>query len=208
MSRARIAVSTDARTILSDAAILQQVFSFLPGDWLYLGGVCHAWMQSYKHMPDSSCALLIINNAMSTCDMASSIKTVTCDSCTTLIRAAFQSCSRLKMAAACGLQLRRLSDDVHYYYKLQYIAGLVAGQATLTVAEELGVKPGCHTVLGAADAGHDSILNSLVQVRECTLPLHVGDHAASTGNIDMLKCLKHNGCTFTRALCSKAAHAG
>jgi hypothetical protein len=49
MGKARVHVA-DTSTILSEAGILERVLSFLPGHWLYLGGVCRAWMQSYKRM--------------------------------------------------------------------------------------------------------------------------------------------------------------
>eukprot|EP00953_Heterococcus_sp_UTEX-ZZ885_P022089 12264-Heterococcus_DN1.PRE.2 len=32
---------------LKDAGILQQVFTFLPGCWLFLGAVCSEWRQCY-----------------------------------------------------------------------------------------------------------------------------------------------------------------
>eukprot|EP00953_Heterococcus_sp_UTEX-ZZ885_P022229 12320-Heterococcus_DN1.PRE.4 len=43
MFKAR-AHTVDSSSVLSDAGVLQRVFSFLPGNWLYLGAVCRDWV--------------------------------------------------------------------------------------------------------------------------------------------------------------------
>jgi hypothetical protein len=36
---------------LRDAGILQHIFEFLPGCWLFLGAVCREWEAVYASMP-------------------------------------------------------------------------------------------------------------------------------------------------------------
>eukprot|EP00953_Heterococcus_sp_UTEX-ZZ885_P003743 2536-Heterococcus_DN1.PRE.4 len=201
MSRARV-YTVDASTILSDAAILQRVFSFLPGHWLYLGGVCHEWMHCYKQMPVCE---------VSTVDCFHGNKSVACTWRTTLASAVFQSPSRVRLAVASGLQW----EDAHQRGlhgessdKQRYIAGLHADVPSLLVAEELGLTVGAKTVIGAADSGHECVVNYLIQEQNCAIPHDAVDYAAQNGNVNMLKCLRQNGCVFTRATCTLAASAG
>jgi hypothetical protein len=90
MSNAR-ALAVDISTILCDASILERVFSFLPGHWLYLGAICRAWMQSYKDLP---------SREIVTVDCCEDVKRAACDWSTTLMESAFQSPSRLRLAVA------------------------------------------------------------------------------------------------------------
>jgi hypothetical protein len=193
MSRARVH-TVDASTILSDAAILQRVFSFLPGNWLYLGGVCRDWMLCYKHLPDSDIFFK---------DAFQRTKKADCGWRTTLMRAVVQSPSRLRLAVHCGLQL-----GAHDKGRLPYIAGRYADQATLLLAQELGMSLSANVVRGAASSGRVSVFNYLVQDRYCAVPYGVDFHAAQCGDVDMLKCLKENGCQFTDDTCRAAATAG
>jgi hypothetical protein len=153
MSNARV-FSVDISTILSDASILERVFSFLPGHWLYLGAVCRAWMQSYKDLP------------------LREIVTVDCceDWSTTLMESAFQSPSRLRLAVACDLQLSGPDEDDTWLPPsavLQYIAGLHADEAVLSLAKELGMPLSGKTVKGAAASGRVSVLEYLIQQQRC-----------------------------------------
>jgi hypothetical protein len=203
-SKARVQAA-DVSAVLSDASILERVFSFLPGNWLFLGGVCRAWMQSYKHQP--TCEI-------STKGCYENAKRVACDWSTTLMQAVFQSPSRLRLAAACGLQLDLQDkdddeeDDIgpSAADELQFIAGLHAHQATLSVAEELGMPLSVHVVRGAAASGRVRVLACLIEERQCEVPDGVETSAARSGSIDMLKYVEKHGCVFTRyALCSAAS---
>jgi hypothetical protein len=123
----------------------------------------------------------------------------------------FQSPSRLRLALASGLQWddgRQRVIDGDRSVTLQYIAGRHADVPTLSLAEQLGMTVDDDTVCGAADSGHESIVNHLIQERHCAIPCDAGDCAAETGNVDMLRCLRQNGYTFTRDTCSLAAAAG
>jgi hypothetical protein len=111
MSRARLD-TLEASTILSDTAILEHVFSFVPGNWLYLGGVCRAWMRSYERI--GVCEICSIGRHGPCVDS-------TFDWRTTLMGAVFQSPARLTWAADCGVQLT--GDDQDH---IQRIAGLHA----------------------------------------------------------------------------------
>jgi hypothetical protein len=54
---------------LRDAGILEQVFTFLPGHWLFLGAVGRAWEAVYTGMEDQQvCSVsLYDNNKLVTC---------------------------------------------------------------------------------------------------------------------------------------------
>jgi G3E family GTPase len=67
---------------LRDACILKQVFTFLPGHYLFLGAVCREWEIVYASMAEQqlrSCDLVYIN------------KIVTCETKETLFSAAVAS---------------------------------------------------------------------------------------------------------------------
>jgi hypothetical protein len=51
-----------ASTVLSSAGILHQVFSFLPGCWLYIGPVCRDWSALYADMKDHQIRSLECND--------------------------------------------------------------------------------------------------------------------------------------------------
>jgi hypothetical protein len=197
ISKARVHV-VDTSTILSEAGILERVLSFLPGHWLYLGGVCRAWMQSYKRM--KSCDIHGISAYMRD-------RAIACDWSTTLMEAVFQSPSRVKLAVASDLKWYR-DGKSSFEIKLQYHAGLYADVPTLSMAEELGLALSGATVSGAAKSGRVSTVNYLIQERDCELPLDAETVAAKNGDIDMLECLKQNGLVFTGDTCSSAAAAG
>jgi hypothetical protein len=204
MSKARVH-AVDVSTILSDASILERVFSFLPGHWLYLGGICRAWMQNYKLL--LACKILTVG-----CDKP--FKRVACVWHTTFMNAAFQSPSRLRLAVARGLLLNPPDDGFGDCWepsplsKLQYSAGLHADKAVLSLAEELGMPLGPEVVNGAAASGRVSMLRHLARERHCALPRNIGYSAAHSGNIDMLKYVVKHRRKFTPYACSNAARVG
>jgi hypothetical protein len=184
--------AVDINAMLGDT-MLEQVFNLLPGSWLYIGGVCRAWMLVCKQMP--------------TCEVEFSDSVLhalsgTCDWRSTLMSTVFESPSRFRLAAECGL-----ASAVHKPL-LQYLSGLYADVATLSSAEELGLTLGDETVRGAADAGRVTIFNYLVQERQCTVPDDAGGYTAQRGNMRMLQCLQSNEYEFTRSMCKRAAVAG
>jgi hypothetical protein len=89
MSKAK-ANAVDKSSILSDATFLQQIFSFLPGNWLFLGVVCRAWMLSYKQMPASRCKTLTSKL------YGISVRELTLSWSSTLMTAVFESPARLR----------------------------------------------------------------------------------------------------------------
>jgi hypothetical protein len=81
---------------LSDAVILKQVFSFVPGHWLFLGAVCREWQALYAGMEDQQvCSLEEGNN-----------KFVTCGPKTTLCSAAVASPETARLAIMSGMRMR------------------------------------------------------------------------------------------------------
>jgi hypothetical protein len=47
---------------LKDAGILRHVFSFLPGNYLFLGGVCPDWRTAYAGIEDHRLRRAILDN--------------------------------------------------------------------------------------------------------------------------------------------------
>jgi hypothetical protein len=194
MSKARVhAADASASAILSDAAILERVFSFLPGNWLYLGRVCCAWMRTCKRMPVCEVHLM---------DPYLYPEGVTCDWRTTLMCAVFQSPSRLRLAVDCGLALNHNRDY------LQYMAGWYADVPTLSLAEELGLTLSDSTVEGAAQSGHVSAMTFLVEERHCVASDDAVGCAAKSGHVDMLVYLRGRGYQSTADTCYDATSAG
>jgi hypothetical protein len=190
--------------------LLERVFSFLPGHWLFLGGVCRAWMQSYKHLP--ACEILKLS-----LDFHEASEKVACDWSPTLVTAVFESPSRLRLAVACGLQLNppdeHDEDDEEDWRpssssELQYIAGLHADEAVLSLAEELGMPLSSEVVKGVAASGRVKLLKHLIEERQCAMPRNTVCSAAYSDSIDVLKYVAERGCMFTAYSCSDAARFG
>jgi hypothetical protein len=132
-----------------------------------------------------------------TVDCWKGIKQIECDWRTTLASAVFQWDDG-----------RQRGIDGDRSVTLQHTAILHADVPTLALAEKLGMTVDAETVSGAADSGHESIVNYLIKERHCAMPSYAGDYAAETGNLGMLKCLSQNKYIFTRDTCSLAAAAG
>jgi hypothetical protein len=109
---------------LRDAGILQQVFTFLPGHWLFLGAVCSEWNAVYAGIAEQRVRSLKLDyNA----------EPVTCGIRTTLYSAAVASPATVRLALSSGPTIRKNE-------KLQLIAGLLANTATLTALRGCGMS--------------------------------------------------------------------
>jgi Ankyrin repeats (3 copies) len=136
-------------------------------------------------------------------DVRRGARTTPCDQRTTLMSAAFQSSSRLELAAQCGLQL---SGDTG---RLQYIARLYADVSVLSLAEKHGVPLSYGAGSGAVESGRVNVVDFLIQEQHCELPGDADCYAARAGDVDMLQCLRRKQvCVFTWYTCSSAASAG
>jgi hypothetical protein len=163
-----------ASIALSDAAIIQQVFSFLPtGNWLFLGAVCREWKAAYADHADQR-----VYNF----DLYCKPKLVTCDSKTTLYSAAVVSPATVRWAQGCGLAMRK-------NYKLQEIAGRYADLNTLAALSELDMPLGGTVCCAAALSGRLCVLQQLLSEQG---PMHNGLSycAGRSGCIDMLNWLR------------------
>jgi hypothetical protein len=163
-----------ASTVLSDAGILHQVFSFLPGNWLFLGAVCQEWSSVYAGLAEQQVhSLSLTRNS----------KVVAYGPKTTLYSAAVASFARARLACDCGLA-SSTSDS------LQLIAGLHADMQTLSALRGLGM-PRSKTVLHAvALSGRLDVLQRLVTGRRWPGTRSLSFFAARSGSISMLKWLR------------------
>jgi hypothetical protein len=157
---------------LRDAAILQQVFTFLPGNWLFLGAVCSEWQALCAAMGEQN--IYCINSK----------RLVNCATTTTLYSAAFATPATARLAQSCGLAI---SDNK----ALQLTAGLVADIETLAVLRELGMPLSDTVVEAAALSGRLNILQHLLADQQCPRPFRLSHSAALSGSINMLRCSKH-----------------
>jgi Ankyrin repeats (3 copies) len=181
----------DTSIILSDATFLQQIFSFLPGNRLFLGGVCRAWMLSYRQMP--ACDVLARPPLRKT------ITEVTLEWPVTLMTAACESRARFRWAFQSGLGVTG---------NITYIAGLCADVPTLLLAAQAGMSL-TETIEGPVCSGRVSVVDFLLQQQHRKRrDVDALGCAAQCGNVDMLKCLEKHRYKLTTSSCSKAASAG
>jgi hypothetical protein len=158
---------------LTDAGILQQVFTFLPGNWLYIGAVCSEWKAVYACMKDQQvCSLSMYGNKV----------VVVYGPKTTLHSAAVASTATARLACELGLQVT--SDSV------QLMAGRHAGIQTLVVLLELGMPFSDTLVKAVALSGRLHVLQHLVTEQPCQVPELLSHYAARSGSISMLNWLK------------------
>jgi hypothetical protein len=169
----------------------EQVFSFLPGNWLYLGAVCREWQALYAGMEDQQvCSFRDHNNQL-----------VTCSSKTTLYSAAvaLPETARMPVAVECGMR-------VVPWFLLQRIAGLYADVQTIGALRGLGMQLGDDPVHAAARSGRLSILQHMLSEHKCPKPKDLSHDAARSGNISMLKWLRaESWCQFDQGTCAAAA---
>jgi hypothetical protein len=110
---------------LNDAGILRQVFTFLPGSWLFLGAVCIEWATIYASTAAKQVRSFTLHGIS---------RLVTCGAKTTLYSAAIVSPAAARLACECGL-----ANMLSHNSRLQVAAGLHADIQTLTALRELGM---------------------------------------------------------------------
>jgi hypothetical protein len=178
---------------LRDGAILQQVFTFLPGCWLFLGAVCREWNAVYAGIEAHKVQCIVLYG---------SPKMVTFRAKTTLYSAAVASPAAVRLTLSCGLAI---SDNK----QLQLIAGVLAGIETLAALRELGMPLSERVVEGVALSGRINVLQHLLTEQQCPKPIELSYSAARKGSISMLKWLRtQSWCYFTTRTCTGAALGG
>eukprot|EP00953_Heterococcus_sp_UTEX-ZZ885_P035386 18275-Heterococcus_DN1.PRE.1 len=176
---------------IRDAGILQHVFTFLPGNWLFLGAVCSEWRAAYEGTADQQ-----VRNIR----MWDSGWFVTCGPKTTCYSAAVASPATARLASSCGLELRENFD-------LELIAGLHADMKTLTALRELGLGLSDTLVCAVAQSGCLSTLQQLLSEQQCPRPDYLSEYAASNGSISMLDWLRtQSWCVFDHCTCAGAVY--
>jgi hypothetical protein len=169
---------------------LQQVFTFLPGNRLFLGAVCKEWEAVYAGI-EAKAQALYRNNKMAVCGPK-----------TTLYSAAVASPATARLAHSSGLAI---SDSK----QLQLTAGLLADIQAIGALRELSMPLSERLVEGAALSGRLNILQRLLAEKRCPKPFQLSGFAARSGSISMLKWLKtKKWCHFTKCTCAAAAEAG
>jgi hypothetical protein len=139
---------------LSDADILQHVFTFLPGNWLYLGAVCSEWSAAYAGIADQQVWRTLLNG---------SSELVTCGTKTTLFSAVIASPVRVRLARDAGLAVSQ--ND-----QLQVIAGLHADMKTLVALRDMGMPLSYTVIKAVALAGRLSIMQQIFSEQLCARP--------------------------------------
>jgi hypothetical protein len=177
----------------SERCILQQVFSFLPGHYLFIGAVCREWQGLYVGTADRH---FEVHSLWDT------LKSKTCDFKTTLCSAAVASPTTTTLACECGLQ-------VHDKAKLQWTAGLHADSQTLATLRELGMPLSSDVIQGVAKSARLDVLQHLLLDQQCPRPHDISRYAARSGSISMLKWLHAEGwCVSDENTCTGAAQGG
>jgi hypothetical protein len=173
---------------LRNAVILKQLFTFLPGHHLFLGGVCREWRAVYAGMADQEV------RAFSLYD---STELVTYGSKTTLFSAAVASPARARLACECGLEITEID--------VQLIAGKYADIQTLAALRELGMPLSEHVAKAAAVSGRLTFLQHLLMDLQCPRPQFLSYCAAYSGSISMLNWLRDEAqCKFDLDTCTGA----
>jgi hypothetical protein len=180
--------------MLSDAAMIQHVFSFLPtGNWLFLGAVCRKWQAVYADQPDQQVFSIDVKTKLASC--CSNI---------TLYSAAVASPAIARLAHSCGLAMSKNN-------KLQSIAGRYADLATLAALHELGMPLSYYVFAAVAESGRLTVLQHLVIQWGRELCTGLSYYAARSGNISMLEWLRTQEKWYEIDewnACSAAAEAG
>jgi hypothetical protein len=131
---------------LRDVGIVQHVFTFLPGSWLFLSAVCREWNGIYAKLAD---------HQVWSSSLYSKRSPVTFGAKTTLCSAALASPASARLACECGLQIRN-------YDRLQLIAGQYASVQTLHTLRELGMPFGEILISSVALSDRLDILQRLL----------------------------------------------
>jgi hypothetical protein len=179
---------------LSNAGILQHVFTYLPGHWLFLGAVCKEWATVYASIGDHSMVYCLNVRGWNHFNK--------CSSKTTLYRAAVASPAAVRLAHSCGLAIAT-NDD------LRLVAGLHADIYTLAALRKLGMVFDDSVVDAAALSGRLNILQHLLVQQHCPESTQLSYYAARSGNVEMLMWLSDEWrCEFDESTCAGAAEAG
>jgi hypothetical protein len=182
-----------ASTPLTHAGILQSVFSFLPGSYLFLGGVCRDWRAAHAGIEDQQLPKASFDSLDGVL--------VTCGSTTTLCSSVVASPATARQAADCGLDID--SD------RLQLIAGLHADVDTLQALLDLGMPLYGSLADAAALSGRLHILQHLLTEQQCPVTDELSYFAARSGSVPMLQWLRsHTQCLFDEYTCDGAARGG
>jgi hypothetical protein len=165
---------------LNDAGILKQVFTFLPGNWLFLGAVCREWQAIYASLGDQ----IVCRVSQSEFDSG---MLVPCSSKTTLYSAVIASPSTARLAFDCGLAMNDW---------LEGTAGLRADAQTLPVLLELGMRLSEFFVKSVALSGRLNILQQLFTEQQCPQPNpnpNPNPAAAINGDINVFESIVEQG---------------
>jgi hypothetical protein len=175
---------------LADASVLQQVFSVVPGHWLFLGAVCREWRDAYAELADQQ--VFSIDHHLDD-------QLVTCGSTSTLYSAAVASPATARLASKSGLKICTNKN-------VQVNAGAHANVQILAALRELGMPFGITLMKAAAASGRLDILQHLIIAQRCPKFKELSCYAARSGSIDMLKWLRtQKRCVFDRSTCAAAA---
>eukprot|EP00953_Heterococcus_sp_UTEX-ZZ885_P038818 19914-Heterococcus_DN1.PRE.1 len=171
-----------------------QVFTFLPGNWLFVGCVCREWEAVYAGLKDQRVLHLSIYDGRGWRTYGAK---------STRYGAAVASPATAKLAFEGSLDL--LKD------RLQCIAGLCADIQTLAALLELGMPLRSIVVKAVALSGRLSVLQHLLLLHPGLTSLssvkeEISCYAASSGSIDMLNWLRtQSWCVFNCSACEGAA---
>eukprot|EP00953_Heterococcus_sp_UTEX-ZZ885_P016379 9209-Heterococcus_DN1.PRE.4 len=181
----RLAAASDP---LRNAVILKQVFTFLPGHHLFLGGVCREWRAVYAGMADQEVRAFRLYDCT---------ELVTYGYKTTLFSAAVASSATARLACECGLEITEID--------VQLIAGKHADVQTLAALRELGMPLSENLVKAAAVSGRLTFLQHLLLDLQCPRPKFLSYCAAYSGSTSMLNWLRDEGqCEFDQDTCTGA----
>jgi hypothetical protein len=164
---------------LNDAGILRQVFTFLPGTWLFLGAVCSEWTTIYASTAAKQVRSFTLHGIS---------RLVTCGAKTTLYNAAVASPAAARLAYECGL-----ANMISHNSRLQMAAGLRADIQTLTALGELGMPLSASLANAVARSGRLEALQQLLTGQVRPVMPDLGHHAARSGSISMLNWLRFRG---------------
>jgi hypothetical protein len=181
-----------ACTPLRDAGVLQRIFTFLPGNYLFIGAVCREWQVVYAGMADPNVCCFDIEGYLRPWKA--------CNSTTTMYSAVVASPATVRLAHQCGLNFKDGSGN------LQLSAGVQADLCTLAELCKLGMPFGAVLVKATAFSGRVHILQYLILQQQCPIPSGLSQYAARSGSISMLTWLKtQTCCTFDASTCEAAA---
>jgi hypothetical protein len=182
---------------LRDAGILERVFTFLPGCWLFLGAVCREWRSVYAGLADQQKLCIDVQGHPA--------RWLRYGAKTTLFSAVVASPATVRLAATGSAgPIGVCAND-----NLQQAAGLYADIDTLSSLRELGMPLGDILVRAAALSGRLKILQHLIVEQQCPKTDVLVEFAARSGSIDMLKWLRDVcECVFDQDTCAAAAIGG